>query len=99
MLYRPYLAPDQRRLISRFWESASGFWRNPSTWQAWLLVALLISTVLLQLLNQYWLNFWNRDFFNAIERKDGTELWARRCVLSRSSLPASHSPSSRSGGA
>jgi putative ATP-binding cassette transporter len=77
MLYRPYLAPDQRRLISRFWESASGFWRNPSAWQAWLLVALLISTVLLQLLNQYWLNFWNRDFFNAIERKDGMELWAQ----------------------
>jgi vitamin B12/bleomycin/antimicrobial peptide transport system ATP-binding/permease protein len=77
MLYRPYLAPDQRRLISRFWESASGFWRDPSAWHAWLLVALLISTVLLQLLNQYWLNFWNRDFFNAIERKDGMALWTQ----------------------
>ena len=48
-----------------------------SAWRAWLLVALLIATVLLQLLIQYWLNFWNRDFFNAIERKDGTELWAQ----------------------
>ena len=33
--------------------------------------------MLLQLLTQYWLNFWNRDFFDAIERKDGTELWAQ----------------------
>jgi putative ATP-binding cassette transporter len=31
--------------------------------------------VLLQLLVQYLLNFWNRDFFNAIERKDSAELW------------------------
>jgi putative ATP-binding cassette transporter len=35
----------------------------------------LIATVLLQLLTQYCLNFWNRDFFNAIERKDGLALW------------------------
>ena len=28
-------------------------------------------------MTQYWLNFWNRDFFNAIERKDGLALWVR----------------------
>jgi ABC-type uncharacterized transport system fused permease/ATPase subunit len=33
--------------------------------------------VLLQLLVQYRLNFWNRDFFNAIERKDGADIWAQ----------------------
>jgi putative ATP-binding cassette transporter len=77
MLYQTYLAPDERRLISRFWHSASGFWRGPQAWRAWLLIALLIATVLLQLLIQYWLNFWNRDFFNAIERKDATDLWAQ----------------------
>ena len=70
-----YIAPDERRLISRFWQSASSFWRGPAAWRAWLLVTLLVATVLLQLLIQYWLNFWNRDFFNAIERKDAAELW------------------------
>ena len=77
MVYQTYLAPNERRLLSRFWQSASGFWRGPSAWRAWLLIALLIAIVLLQLLTQYWLNFWNRDFFDAIERKDGTELWAQ----------------------
>jgi putative ATP-binding cassette transporter len=77
MLYQTYLAPNERRLLSRFWQSASGFWRGPSAWRAWLLIALLIAVVLLQLLTQYWLNFWNRDFFDALERKDGTELWAQ----------------------
>lgn len=77
MLRGIYIAPDERRLVSRFWRSASGFWRGPSAWRAWLLVGLLIATVLLQLLTQYWLNFWNRDFFNAIERKDGLALWVQ----------------------
>ena len=77
MLYQTYLAPNEQRLLSRFWQSASGFWRGPSAWRAWLLIALLIAVVLLQLLTQYWLNFWNRDFFDALERKDGTELWAQ----------------------
>jgi putative ATP-binding cassette transporter len=72
-----YIVPDERRLISRFWKSASGFWRGPEAWRAWLLVALLIATVFLQLLTQYRLNFWNRDFFNAIERKDGVEIWTQ----------------------
>jgi vitamin B12/bleomycin/antimicrobial peptide transport system ATP-binding/permease protein len=75
MLNRTYIAPDERRLLARFWQSASGYWRGLSAWRAWLLVILLIATVLLQLLTQYGLNFWNRDFFNAIGRKDATDLW------------------------
>ena len=81
MLRKTYLAPDERRLITRFWQSASGFWRGPQAWRAWLLIALLIATVLLQLLVQYRLNFWNRDFFNAIEQKNGTALWAQALIF------------------
>jgi len=40
-------------------------------------IGLLIAVVLLQLLVQYWLNFWNRDFFNALERKDESALWVQ----------------------
>ena len=77
MVYLTRLGPDEKHLIARFWQSASGFWRGPSASRAWLLVTLLIATVLLQLATQYWLNFWNRDFFDAVERKDGTEVWAQ----------------------
>jgi putative ATP-binding cassette transporter len=77
MLNPTHFAPDEKLLLSRFWQSASGFWRGPGAWRAWLLVAVLIATVLLQLLTQYALNYWNRDFFNAIGRKDGTELWTQ----------------------
>jgi vitamin B12/bleomycin/antimicrobial peptide transport system ATP-binding/permease protein len=75
MLEQTYISPDEKQLLARFWQSASGFWRGRSAWRAWLLVALLIATVLLQLLTQYGLNFWNRDFFNAIGRKDAAALW------------------------
>ena len=76
-----HLAPNEKLLISRFWQSASGFWHGPSAWRAWLLVVLLIVTVLLQLLIQFRINFWNRDFFNAIERKDGAELWRQARIF------------------
>jgi putative ATP-binding cassette transporter len=75
MLKQTYIAPDEKQLLARFWRSASGFWRGRAAWRAWLLVALLIATVLLQLLTQYGLNYWNRDFFNAIGRKDAAGLW------------------------
>jgi putative ATP-binding cassette transporter len=74
-LVRTYIAPDERRLLARFWQSASGFWRGRSAWRAWLLGALMIATVVLQLMTQYGLNFWNRDFFNAIGRRDAADVW------------------------
>jgi putative ATP-binding cassette transporter len=77
MLQRPHLAPNEKLLLSRFWQSASGYWRGPGAWRAWLLVAVLVATVLLQLLTQYMLNYWNRDFFNAVGRRDAAGLWAQ----------------------
>ena len=77
VLNQTYLVPDEKRLLSRFWQSASGYWRGRSAWRAWLLLAALIATVLLQLLTQYRLNFWNRDFFNAIGFKDEAGLWSQ----------------------
>jgi vitamin B12/bleomycin/antimicrobial peptide transport system ATP-binding/permease protein len=67
----------QKHLICRFWQSASGFWRGSSAWVSWFLIALLMVIVVLQLVVQYSLNFWNRDFFNAFEQKDGTALLAQ----------------------
>jgi putative ATP-binding cassette transporter len=75
MLVQTYVTPNEKQLLARFWQSASGFWRGRSAWRAWLLCALMIATVILQLLTQYRLNFWNRDFFNAIGFKDAAGLW------------------------
>ncbi len=77
MLNQAHPAPEEERLLARFWRTASGFWRGPGAWRAWLLVAVLIATVILQLLTQYALNYWNRDFFDAIGRRDAPGLWTQ----------------------
>ena len=74
---RTHFAPAEKQLLARFWQSASGFWLGRSAWLAWFLVAVLIATVILQLMTQYALNFWNRDFFDAIARRDREELWGQ----------------------
>lgn len=71
--------PHRKSLFSRFWQSAGAFWRGSLT--IWALVALLVVVVLLGLLVQYRLNVWNRDFFDALERKDGPELWQQALVF------------------
>jgi putative ATP-binding cassette transporter len=76
-LKKMYLSPGEKQLLLRFWKSASGFWRGRSAWLAWVLVISLFANVLLQLLTQYGLNFWNRGFFDAIGRKDQAQLWTQ----------------------
>jgi vitamin B12/bleomycin/antimicrobial peptide transport system ATP-binding/permease protein len=67
-----------RRALRRFWGLARGFWCSGT---AWALLALLGVGVVLQVLVQYRLNFWNRDFFNALEARDGTQIWHQARVL------------------
>lgn len=57
--------------LRRFWHSALGFGRGKGAWLPWTLIGLLILCVVAQLLVQYRLNVWNRDFFDALERRNG----------------------------
>jgi putative ATP-binding cassette transporter len=71
----PVDARRQATPFGRFWRGASGFWRGRSAGVAWPLTILLVAVTALQLLVQYRLNLWNRDFFNALERRDHDGLW------------------------
>ncbi|UYN94601.1 MAG: hypothetical protein KIT25_21650 [Enhydrobacter sp.] len=70
-----------RESMRRFWRTAFGFLSRESAWISWGLISLLAICVVLQIVNQYWLNLWNRDFFNALERRDGREIWHQTHVL------------------
>lgn len=70
-----------RHPLRRFWRSARGFWRGPTARLAWSLIALLVVVTVLQLLIQYRLNLWNRDFFNALEFRNGAEIWHQTHLL------------------
>jgi vitamin B12/bleomycin/antimicrobial peptide transport system ATP-binding/permease protein len=68
-------ASQGRPLFSRFWACASGFWEPKHAKVSWLLTAALVAIALAQIAVQYRLNYWNRDFFNALERRDAARLW------------------------
>ena len=80
MLDAVLLPLGRHRPLRRFWKSARGFWRGPTARLAWGLIALLIVTVL-QLVVLYRLNLWNRDFFNALEFRNGAEIWHQTHLL------------------
>lgn len=71
---------DRNRLL-RFWSTASGFWRGKSAMTAWPLTIALLVIGVTQLLVQYRLNYWNRDFFNALARRDGSGLWTQVTIF------------------
>src|SRR5258706_5287669 len=64
-----------RPLFSRFWACASGFWERKHARVSWPLTAVLVAIALAQIAVQYRLNYWNRDFFNALDRPDEARLW------------------------
>jgi ABC-type uncharacterized transport system fused permease/ATPase subunit len=72
------LSRDGGPAVRRFWQAARGFWQGAT---AWALLMLLVIGVVLQVAVQYRLNFWNRDFFNALEARDGGQIWHQAQVL------------------
>jgi putative ATP-binding cassette transporter len=68
---------EQKRLLARFWRSVSTFWTGKWARVAWGLTAFLIILAVAQLVVQYRLNVWNRNFFDALERRDSAALWAQ----------------------
>jgi vitamin B12/bleomycin/antimicrobial peptide transport system ATP-binding/permease protein len=67
--------------LHRFWKSARDFWHGATARLAWGPIALLIAVTVLQILVQYRLNLWNRDFFNALEFRNGGEIWHQTHLL------------------
>ena len=81
-MFDPGLLPiGPHHPLRRFWQSARHFWHGPTARLAWGLVAVLIVITVLQLLIQYRLNVWNRDFFNALEFRNGAEIWHQTHLL------------------
>jgi ABC-type uncharacterized transport system fused permease/ATPase subunit len=65
---------ESRPTFLRFWACASGFWKKSPT-VSWPLTVGLALLTLAQIAVQYRLNYWNRDFFNALGRRDAAGLW------------------------
>ncbi|NVN84495.1 MAG: ABC transporter [Rhodopseudomonas sp.] len=68
------------RSLARFWRLSRRFWFE-GVLSVTALIVLLLGVMLLQLLVQFYLNLWNRHFFDALERRDAAELWTQAKVF------------------
>ncbi|HEY1361894.1 MAG TPA: SbmA/BacA-like family transporter [Xanthobacteraceae bacterium] len=75
--YQVNSAVAQRQLLRRFWRDARRFWTERWAGIAWSLSIFLVLLVLAQLLVQYLLNIWTRNFFDAIALRDAPALWTQ----------------------
>jgi putative ATP-binding cassette transporter len=74
-------ALEQHRMLVRFWRGAAGFWRGSAAWTSWSLAAFVLAIVLLQLLVQYRLNLWQRDFYDALDARQAPVIWHQALVF------------------
>jgi putative ATP-binding cassette transporter len=64
----------RRYLVARFWEAALGFWRKGGGRTAWLLTLTVITIAFVNLGLQYRLNVWHRAIFDALDKRDASEV-------------------------
>lgn len=61
----------RKYMVLRFWQTARRFWTDPRSYIAWSLTGALLAVILINLAAAYAMNVWNRNIFDALERKDG----------------------------
>jgi putative ATP-binding cassette transporter len=67
----------RRRLLKRFWRTGKGFWSRSAGRRPWILTGLILAVLLVELYIKYRINVWNRDLFDALERREGAEVLAQ----------------------
>jgi putative ATP-binding cassette transporter len=73
----------RRYLLRRFWKSAVGFWGKGGTRLSWILSAIILLIILLNLAASYGMNVWTRVTFDALQKKDSDTI----LLLSMAYLP------------
>ena len=71
----------QKALTRRFWQSALAFWSGDQRRIAWLMSTALVLLVIGQVAIAYRINVWNRQIFDAMEKKDGAAVLYQSAVF------------------
>ena len=62
--------------IPRVWGLITPYWRSEERAKAWLLLIAVIALSLVSVGISVWINHWYKDFYNALEKKDGAAFWS-----------------------
>lgn len=71
----------RKYLLSRFWQSARGFWSRSGEKLAWPCSIALLTLLLTNVGFQYGINVWNRNLFDAIEQRDASTVYFLSAVF------------------
>jgi vitamin B12/bleomycin/antimicrobial peptide transport system ATP-binding/permease protein len=71
----------RKALVQRFWRTARQFWSGKARIVAWALTGALVVVTCTQIFVQYRINVWNRDVFDALEKKDGAAVLTQAIVF------------------
>jgi putative ATP-binding cassette transporter len=71
-----YDAGKERAWPGAFYRFASAYWLGDKRRIAWLLTIGIAGIMAVTLLVNLGLNYWNRWFFDALEKRDGARLWS-----------------------
>lgn len=72
---KPSASTRQRSRLSRFFRVALRFWTGERRLRAWTLTGLVLFFVAAQISAAVGVNFWNRMFFDALEKRDIARIW------------------------
>ena len=70
-----------RTFLRRWWRLTSPFWRSKERWKAGGLLALAMAFNIANVSMTVRLNTWSRDFFNALEQRNGDEFFYQLFLL------------------
>src|SRR5689334_5989518 len=62
----------RRYLLTRFWQTARGYWSKRGHRFAWVLSGMLLLIVLVNVATAYGMNLWNRAIFDSLDRKEAS---------------------------
>jgi putative ATP-binding cassette transporter len=72
---------DRRYLLGLFWDAALGFWRRGASRSAWPLTIAVVALAFVSLGLHYRLNVWYRAMFDALDRKDPSEVLRQTAIF------------------
>jgi putative ATP-binding cassette transporter len=72
---KPSASTLQRSRLRQFFRVALRFWTGEHRLRAWALTGLVLLFVAAQLSAAVGVNFWNRAFFDALEKRDIARIW------------------------
>ncbi|HYM02465.1 MAG TPA: ABC transporter ATP-binding protein/permease [Stellaceae bacterium] len=75
------MTPGKRSFLRDAWRLAKPYWTSEDKWSAWGLLIAVIALNLTSVFITVRVNFWSRDFFNAIQEVDWTAFWQQLLVF------------------